>query len=320
MSKTAKIWLVIATSLVLVGCVIFGGLMTMLKWDFSKLSTKKFEMNTYEINEEFNNLSIKTDTSDIVFALSDDGKCRIECYEEKKTKHSVTVHENTLVIYMIDERSWYDYIGINFTSPKITVYLPKSEYISLLIKESTADIEIPKDFKFVDVDVSLSTGDVKCFASATDLIKIKATTGDIQVENISAGALDISASTGDVTVSNVICEADVKIGVSTGKINITDTKCKNLISSGNTGDVYLENVIAKEKFSLTRSTGDVKLKGANATEIFIKTDTGDVIGTLLADKVFIVQTDTGSVDVPKTLTGGRCEITTDTGDIKIEIA
>ena len=30
-------------------------------------------------------------------------------------------------------------------------------------------------------------------------------------------------------------------------------------------------------------------------------------------------TKTGSVDVPQTAAGGRCEIRTDTGDIKIEI-
>ena len=56
-----------------------------------------------------------------------------------------------------------------------------------------------------------------------------------------------------------------------------------------------------------------------AAEILIKTDTGDVKGSLLSEKVFVVQTDTGSIDVPKTVSGGRCEITTDTGDIKISL-
>ena len=53
--------------------------------------------------------------------------------------------------------------------------------------------------------------------------------------------------------------------------------------------------------------------------MFVETDTGDVTGSLLSDKVFITKSDTGSIDVPKTVTGGKCEITTDTGDIKIEI-
>ena len=176
MRKTAKIWLVIAASLVFVGLIMFAAVMSEYKWDFSKLSTGKYETNTYEISEEFSNLSMNTDTADIIFALSDDGKCRVECYEEEKAKHSVAVQENTLVMKMIDEKSWYDYIGINFGSPKITVYLPKAEYTSLFINGSTGDIEIPKNFKFEGVDISLSTGDVNFFASASKLIIIKTST------------------------------------------------------------------------------------------------------------------------------------------------
>ena len=42
-------------------------------------------------------------------------------------------------------------------------------------------------------------------------------------------------------------------------------------------------------------------------------------GTLRSEKVFLVESDTGSIEVPKTTTGGRCEIRTDTGDIRIDI-
>jgi len=47
----------------------------------------------------------------------------------------------------------------------------------------------------------------------------------------------------------------------------------------------------------------------------IKTDTGNVTGTLLSEKVFLVETDTGRINVPRTTAGGVCEITTDTGDV-----
>lgn len=319
MRKTAKIWLVIAASLVFVGLIMFAAVMSEYKWDFSKLSTGKYETNTYEISEEFSNLSMNTDTADIIFALSDDGKCRVECYEEEKAKHSVAVQENTLVIKMIDEKSWYDYIGINFGSPKITVYLPKAEYTSLFINGSTGDIEIPKNFKFEGVDISLSTGDVNFFASASKLIIIKTSTGNICVENTSAGTLDLSASTGRITVSNVICGGDANINVSTGRTNLNNIECKNLTSSGDTGNISLNNVIAAEKFSIKRNTGDVRFDGSDAAEILVETDTGDVTGTFLSEKTFFVETDTGSVDVPESITGGRCEITTDTGDIELDI-
>ena len=122
-----------------------------------------------------------------------------------------------------------------------------------------------------------------------------------------------------MTVSDVTSKGDVSVSVSTGKTYITDTKCKSVISNGDTGGISLDNVIAAEKFSIERSTGDVKFNNSDATEIYVKTDTGDVTGNLLTDKVFIAQTDTGKVDVPKTVIGGKCEISTDTGNIMISI-
>lgn len=261
MSKTTKIWLVIATFLVVSGMTMFVMVMSKFHWDFTKLSTEKYETNIYEINEKFSNLSINTDTADILFAVSDDNSCRVVCYEQENIKHSATVRDDTLVIDVADEREWFEYIGINSNRPKMTVYLPETEYSSLFIKGSTGDIEMPKDFKFEAVDISLSTGDVKFFASAFNRIKIKTSTGDISLNNV--------------------------------------------ISTGN--------------FSIKSSTGDVKFDGCDAAEIYVKTDTGNVSGTLLTDKVFVTDTDTGSVDVPKTVTGGKCEINTNTGDITMKI-
>lgn len=322
MRTRTKVWLMIAASLVMIGCILFAGVMTTLKWDFMELATVKYETNTYEISEAFDGISMNTDTADIVFVFSDDGKCRVECHEEENAKHSVTVEDGTLKVELMDERSVYDfigYIGLNFGSPKITVYLPKTEYTNLLIDGDTSDVEIPNGFMFKDVDISLSTGDVDFCASASEMIKIKTSTGDICVENISASALDLTVSTGKVTVSSVNCEGDITVHVSTGKAKLTDTRCKSVISSGSTGDIALDHVVAAEEFLIKRSTGDIRFDHADAAEIFVETDTGDVTGTLLTDKVFVTQTDTGSVAVPKTTTGGRCEITTGTGDIRLEI-
>ncbi|MBQ3893898.1 MAG: DUF4097 family beta strand repeat protein, partial [Clostridia bacterium] len=78
--------------------------------------------------------------------------------------------------------------------------------------------------------------------------------------------------------------------------------------------------IASGRFDIERDTGDVKFDRCDAAEIKVETDTGDVTGTLLTEKVFITKTDTGKVSVPSAASGGRCEIETDTGDIKISIA
>lgn len=293
-------WLVIAALLIISGLIVFVIAMSANNWDFSKLSTVKYVDNTYQITEDFISLSLKTDTADIHFAPSDDGSCRVHCHELEKAMHSVDVQDGTLTIQVNRGKDWHDYIGINFGTPKITIFLPKAEYAMLSIRENTGDIKIPEHFLFETMDISTNTGDVTNNASSLESMKIKTTTGDIRVANISTGRLDLSVSTGDITVAGVTCESDLKINVSTG-------------------DISLKNVIAAERFSIENNTGDVKFTGCDASEIFIKTSTGDVAGSLLSDKIFFAESDTGDVDIPKTTTGGRCEIHTSTGDIEIEI-
>jgi len=320
MRKNTKTLLVIATFLIVIGLIMFTLVMKKFSWDFTKLSTTNFETNTYEIDEAFNNISMDTDTADIIFALSNNGKCLVKCYEDSNEKHFVTTKEDTLIIKRNDNKNWYNNIKINFNSPKITVYLPKTEYNSILIMESTGHIKLPDTFKFNDVNISLSTGNVSFSASATEKVKIKASTGNINVKNMSAKELDLSVSTGDISILNVTCESNVNINVSTGKARLNNIECENLNSNGDTGDIFLENINIIEKLYIKRSTGDVKLDSSDAGEIYIKTDTGDVTGNLISEKIFITQTDTGSIDVPKTVNGGKCEIITDTGDVKITLS
>lgn len=319
MKKTTKTWLIIAGALVLAGCIVFAVVMSTIGWDFKKLSTVKYETNTYEVGEAFGGISIDTNTADVVLALSDDGKCRVECYEEENAKHSVAVLGNMLTVKVNDTRSFYDYIGFYFGSPKITVYLPQAEYNSLLVSGSTGRVDVPKGLTFESADIALSIGNIYFGASVVGAVKFKTSTGNIRAEGESAGLLDISTTTGTVTISGMICDGSVTVDVTTGKADLTGVSCKSVISKGSTGNIVLNKVIASENFSVKRSTGNVKFNDCDAAEIYVKTDTGDVTGSLLSDKVFIANSDTGRIDVPKTVTGGRCEIDTDTGDIRITV-
>ena len=123
----------------------------------------------------------------------------------------------------------------------------------------------------------------------------------------------------DIDFTDVVCMGDISLGVSTGKTRLNGVNCRSLVSIGGTGDIFLESVIATEKLDIKRSTGDVSFKDSDANAIFVKTSTGDVCGSLLSDKVYITNTSTGNINVPNSTSGGRCEITTSTGDIKITV-
>ena len=269
MRNTAIALLIIAVPLMLVGCALAG----------------QYETNTYEVAEAFSDISVTTSTADIIFALSDEEKCRVECYEKENAKHSVAVENDVLVVRV--DKSWYNRFGFSFSFdlPKITIYLPKTEYNALSIDESTGNVEIPKDYLFENVDISTSTGDVDFCASVSESARIETTTGNIRVENISAGALDLSATTGKVNVSGVTCRDDITVEVSTGEAYLTDISCRSVISDGTTGSMSLSNVIAADKLSVERSTGDVEFSSCDAGEIYVETSTGNVTGSFLSDKV-----------------------------------
>ena len=319
MRKCTKIWLITAASLILLGGILYVGVMSMLGWNFKNLSTVRYETNEYEISEAYRSISVMTDTADIVFVPSEDGRTTVTCHEEQRMKHTVSVQGGTLVIERVDTRKWYHHIGISFGSPKITVSIPEGTLGALSVKASTGDVKISQDFGFERVNVSLSTGDATCYASVSGDLKIRTSTGHIRLENLTAGSVDLRATTGAINASSVTCVGDIKTAVSTGRTTLADITCQSLTSDGSTGDLFMTDVIASESFDIERDTGDVKFERCDAAEIFIETDTGNVKGSLLSEKVFIVDTDTGSKDVPKTVTGGRCEIDTDTGDVKITL-
>ena len=320
MNKKSTIWLIIGLSLILLGFIIFVVAMTANGWNFGNLTTSEFETNTHEITEDFSDIEFDVDTADIVFSPSENGECKIVCYENVKMKHSVTVQDGKLTVESVDEREWYEHIGINFTKDKITVYLPKTAYDSLEIEGDTSDVEIAQNFHFESMEISLSTGNVKNFASVTNALEITTSTGNIEVNNVSASELTLSVSTGAVSVSNTAIVGDISVNVSTGRAELDTVSCTKLTSNGDTGDIVLKNVVALQSFSIEGTPGTVTFDKSDAVDIFVKTSTGRVTGTLLSEKVFVANASTGYVDVPKDGIGGRCEITTTTGDIRISIA
>lgn len=319
MSKSKRTWIIIGVSLTIVGLFIFIGAIAALKFDFTMISTAKYVTNSYEADGYFNKISIDTSIADIIFVPSDDENCRVVCYEQERLKHSVTVKDQTLVIDMVDTRKWYEHIGFFFGNMKVTVYLPYKEYVSLLIDSDTGDIDIPRDFSFENIRITGATGDVTLSASASDSIIIRMKTGTITADNITAEEISLSTATGDINISSAEAKGLINAETNTGRIKLTDVACKNFTAESNTGNIILRNVSADDSFSIKNSTGDVKFESSDAGQIYVKTSTGDVSGTLLSEKVFITDTSTGDVSVPKSVTGGKCEIITSTGDIEINI-
>lgn len=317
MSKTKKTWLITAAVLAAAGLILFAAAMSVNNWNFSKLFSSAYHLSETVISDEFGSVSINTDTADICVLPAEDGICRISFYEPERIKHSASVENGVLVIRETDSRKWYHQIVIMPEQSKVLLYLPHDEYRSLSIEGKTGGMEISNAFTFGGVAIHTSTGNVDCFSDTAGGLTIQTTTGDIRLENLSAESVELHVTSGDVYVKSVSCERNMLINVGTGKSELSDVTCGSIASSGSTGNILLRNAIVYGKLQIDRSTGNIQLDKCDASELKLNTSTGDVTGSLLSEKVYITQSKTGSIHVPKTASGGRCEITTSTGDIRI---
>lgn len=259
MSKKTKVWLVIAAILVILGVLTLLGVIRVCDGDFSKLDTIKHVENIIEITEDFNDISVDITTAEIEFMLSDDQICKVEYIKREQDIITAFVKDGKLNIDEQNLGGLVSFVGFDFIEDKLTVYLPKSEYGLLDIKTTTSDIIIPADFKFNDVNIKNTTGDVYCDCSVVNNTNVKATTGDVIVKNNFSNKLNISLTTGDVKLDN-IDPKEIFVKTTTGDIDgmlLSDKVFKTQVT---TGDISVPNTNTGGVCDLKTTTGDINIK------------------------------------------------------------
>lgn len=314
--KLSKIMLIIAGCLIFVGSIVFILVMSINNWDFSSIGGSKMEIKNYEIKDNITDIVIKTTTSDIRFVNSPDSIIKVECAEHQNVSYMVKTENNTLRIELVDNRKWYNYLNFNLKKEEIKVYLPINNYNNLNIESSTGNVEIPNYYKFNNVMIKLTTGNINYSCNTLDKITMESTTGNVILSNNSGNKADIKTTTGSIKINDFNIQ-ELITKVSTGNVYLTNISCINLSSYGTTGNITLNKVITSETLTIERSTGNVKIEKCDGGNIYITTSTGNVTGSLLSEKIFVTNTKTGKVEVPKSITGSLCEISTSTGNIKI---
>lgn len=318
--KRSVIALLIAIALIVFGAVLAGCSLLGMDgtWDMLTDSSKVITTMDY-IEGDFSKLEIETDTLDVFVFPSPDGTCYYEARTYNNMYCSVSVESDTLIIRQEDDRKWYHHIGIFWGETSLALYLPESSYERLTLSSDTGDVNLTEDFSFHTVRISTDTGDVNIAAAVTELLDIDVDTGYVSILNSSPKSLTVKSDTGNCFLRGVAVQAQIFVKTATGNIAAVDTCCQTLSIQTDTGDAELENVVVSGDADLRSATGDWELHGFDAANITIETNTGDVEGTLLSDKIFFADSDTGDVEVPRTNAGGTCQINTITGDIEIDI-
>ena len=314
MKKGTIIALIVASVLILAGGTILTlGLSFADSLGQSDVTT--VTQSTHTIPESFDSILIDTEDCNVDFVLLEGvSDPYVVIQERERTNHSILVENGTLKIQMTDNRSWRDFIGVNWEQMSITLYLPQVQYASVRVTTATGHIQIQEAFQIQEARLHSDTGKIVCSAEVTDNLGCFTATGSITVQGTTAGITTLDSNTGRIHVSNAT-GTEFHLENDTGRTELENISCALLTSESETGDVTLRNVLVEEHLQVSTDTGDVLIENSDTGSANIETDTGDVTGHFLSPKYFVTETDTGNIVVPQSREGGECLVTTDTGDI-----
>ena len=283
------------------------------------------------------------------------GSQKIDIYIPESEYENLSINDNTGDIEIGKDFSFAS-INIKVNTGDVKNYA--SVVGKIVIDGGTSDIYV-ENVSADSLECYNSTGDIHISSvTLKNELKIDGSTTNIFLNDIKCDSLSSNSGTSDITASSLICNQDTNVKIGTGKKKFNDVNCKNFTVDSGTGDIEIIDVITSELLSVTGTTSDINAKSCNAadiyiktgtgdveannviasnllsiigntcdvniercdgTEIYIKTGTGDVMGSILSEKIFITKTNTGKIEAPPCLTGGKCEITVGTGKIIIEI-
>ena len=307
-------------------CLIAGALILGIGWVLlqnNPIEKNVFKDNVYpfSIDELPSQINISTTNSRVEFRTTTESEWRVECVDKEKIYHKVELIDGVLTIKEIDDRQWYEHIGLfaNLRPQTVIVYLPEGTYGSLNIGVVSGDISVPEGFVFSDVTLKSTSGDMSFASVATGAMNIKVTSGDIAISGSIGGALEVSGTSGDIVISGNIGGA-VEISGTSGDIEIKNATPTRITIQNTSGDIDLIDVECSEACEIEKVSGSIELKRCDALSFNLVTTSGDIYGSILSAKTFDCKTTSGDIHTPADGNGGTFKAKTTSGDIKITVA
>ena len=258
-----------------------------------------FETKSYEINERFSDIEVEDVECGIKIQCSPDNRCRVICpvRADGSVYRTAEVNNGVLRIERHDKGKLFSFFSL--PPADIEVYLPEGEYGKLTAYSTSGRIAVDEGLSFESARLESVSGSIEMYSDVKDNLRAESTSGRVTVENASPEKLTAKSKSGSVSLSRIRSD-DIDASTVSGKIELCD-------------------VIASSNLNAESVSGSVELDRCDADKIKIESTSGSVKGTLLSDKTFTVRSSTGSVDIPRSASGGECEISTTSGSIKIEI-
>ena len=217
-----------------------------------------------EYNNNFDEINITSDASDIEVKETSGEKIRVVIYGDKDKTEVEEKNNELRIISKHKKGSWFAFRN---KIAKIEVYIPKDYDKNIIINNKYGDIDV-EEFSKANIEINEDCGDVDVIGG--NKVDITNKYGDIKLEK--AKEANIKQSAGAVKVESV---DDIVVKNNYGDIKITNVY-NSINAEEDCGDVKIDNLTINKDSSIKNNLGSIKIGSTNEIYIEAKTDVGDV--------------------------------------------
>ncbi|MBR4186137.1 MAG: DUF4097 family beta strand repeat protein [Clostridia bacterium] len=291
--------------------VIAGGVLMLATFPTMLAERKandQYAVLSEDLKDRYDAVEIHAVNADVTVTNAGDGQPAVEAKTDPSVRITVESNGGTLVVKEVDQRKWYQKIGIFSPKPgKIEVRLANGIYSDLEVKSANSDITVkasPGTVSFERVTTNTVNGDTH-IEIPVDWAMADSRNGNIRFA-VCYDSHQVRGMTGIVsgkTTNGDIVDESVSAAKSfaTGNGRITST--------GRFGMLYAKTV-----------NGDIELNSVLGDKVNAESVNGAIKAILLKPMNYVTSSKNGRVTVPKETGESPFVASTVNGDITIEIA
>ncbi len=312
--------LIIALICLVIGALLVGAGWVLLQKYPTEMNTVKDNVQRYDTEEAPTSIFINTVDSRIEILPIEGDEWRVECKDKEDLYHTVELKDGTLTVKQIDNRQWYDHIGIfsNLQMLSVTVYLPAKDYESLAIHSTSGSITVQEGFVFANATLQNTSGSITSSSLVAGALNIKNTSGSITVNGRVSGDLTAKNTSGSIHVLGGV-NGKLNLNNGSGRIEVKNATPLEVEIENTSGGIYLERVVCQGEIEIENTSGSIEFDRCDAASFDLKTASGGIRGSILSNKVFDCRSTSGGVHVPENGEGGTFRARSASGGIRITI-
>lgn len=320
-------WVIFASVLVILGLTLAVAAVAMPSFEFDSFITNSdyTVKNTDFDSSDVKSIKLATVYTDIKIVEGVGDKIIVDYYESDTEYFDIEVSDDgTLNINYVDDRKWYQRIGIFIfdRAPALTVTVPEGLSVEYDIISVSGDISAEALFGDGNISIVSTSGNITVSSAGADEIFIKTTSGDISVNNIDSKVSSIESTSGDISVNHISTD-ELSVKTTSGEISLDKADVRGLCTLKSTSGELEMGTVSVGTIDAKTVSGNISAEKLTLTGGEFKSTSGDVDILLAKDDrgySVVSKTTSGSVRLPDRNDGEfRINVKTVSGNINFEI-